>query len=125
MQNERLSKFNDKPVRIGKIVLADANLLLLPIMNSITKFSMGETDLFSHFKLQDLENIQKVMCKYITWVETGANITLFDLSENIQDFMGITIEFLEYNFGFFSQSRKVLQRISGQFSEKKETTSQN
>lgn len=121
MQLEKESTFNEKPVKITKIVLADANIILIPVMNSITKFSMGEIDLFLHFKIQDLENIQKLLCKYVSYTETGKNLSLFDLSDNMNDFMSLAIEFLEFNFGFFSQSRKILARLSnGQASEKKE-----
>lgn len=126
MQLEKITKLNDKSITMSKIVLADANSILIPVMNSITKFSMGETDLFLHFKIQDLETIQRLICKYVIWTDTGVNLNLFDLSENINDFMSVAIEFLEFNFGFFSQSRKILSRLSsGQASEKKETLNQN
>lgn len=121
MEQERLSKFNDKPIKITKMVLFDCNFILIPVMNSITKFFLGESELFSHWKISEITKLQELFCKYVTWEETGKNINLFDISENLTDFISVQYEFLEFNFGFFSQSRKIRARINGQLSEKKET----
>lgn len=121
MQIERKSSFGDRDVTMRKLVLSDANLIIIPVMNSITKFAMGETGVFDHFSVIDIQNLQKLLCKYVSFSDTSSNLTLIDISENIQDFLGISFEFLEFAFGFFSQSRKILARINGQLSETAET----
>jgi hypothetical protein len=117
---QRVTVFDDKSVTISKMVLSDANTILIPIMNSIAKLAYGESDVFSHFKVQDVIKIQELVCKYTVFTETGKNLNLFDISNNISDYMGLSTEFLEFNFGFFSQPRKILQRINGQVSETEE-----
>lgn len=115
---QRVTVFDDKSVTISKMVLSDANTILIPIMDSIAKLAYGEPDVFSHFKVQDVIKIQELVCKYTVFTETGKNLNLLDVSNNISDYMGLSTEFLEFNFGFFSQPRKILARINGQISER-------
>jgi len=120
-ENERIVTLADRKLRITKPVIMDCNSIIVPVMNSISKFALGELDLFSHFKPIDIENLQRLECQYSVWLDTGKNLTLFDLSDNMHEFMAFTAEFLEFTFGFFSQARKIqMVKLIGQTSEQKE-----
>jgi hypothetical protein len=124
-ETERTLTLGDRKLRMTKPVIMDCNTIIVPVMNSISKFALGELDLFSHFRPIDIDNLQKLECQYCVWLDTGKNLTLFDLSENMHEFMAFTAEFLEFTFGFFSQARKIqmvklIGQTSGQSEEKKQ-----
>jgi len=125
MHTDRITMFNDKEVKLNIMVLNDSNKLMVQVANTIGRHLMGEEDLFFHWVMKDFVTLQELMCKYITWNETGKNITLFDISDNLGDFIGLKFEFLEFNYKLFSQSQKIMKRINGRLLETKETKDQN
>jgi hypothetical protein len=125
MENERITLFNDKEVSFSLMVLSDSNKFISQIANSICRLVMGEDDLFIHWSAKDFSYLQEIMCKYVKFVDTGKNLNLFDISENLGDFIGLQFEFLEFNYKVFSQSRKIMSRINGRLLETKETKGQN
>lgn len=125
MQTERITMFNDREVKLNVMVLNDSNKLMVQVANTIGRHLMGELDLFAHWNTRDFIVLQELMCKYVAWNETGKNINLFDISENLGDFIGLKFEFLEFNYKLFSQSQKIMKRINGRLLETKETKDQN
>ena len=121
MSNKRLTKFGGRDISMSKMILSDCNLIMVPVLNAVSKFSMGESEVFSHFKVSDIEMIQKLLCKYVVWCEGEKNLSLFDLTEYIEEFAAICVEFLEFNFGVFTQGRKIIERLNGVISDRKET----
>ena len=119
--SERFTKFGENEIIMSKINLADANKILIPVMSSITKYTLGDINLFSHFKNEDIDAIQNLCCKYIVFKETGKNLTLLDISRNMIDLMPLLFEFLEFNFGFFSQALNIQKKIGGLILEREET----
>jgi len=124
MQSERTSEFSNRPITMKKMVMIDSNQILLKVINSVLKYSIGDADIFAHWQLADLVKLQELLCKYIVWNDTGKNITLFDITDNLDDLISLKFEFLEFNFGFFSQARKILQKVNGQLTERESSKDQ-
>lgn len=117
MSDTKKVKFHDYEVEIKQIYLKDANILFPFVASAMTKISLGDFDYFSGLKSQDMELFQRKLCENCVKVETGKNLALSDIQDNLRGFIPLLLEFLEFNFGFFSEARKILEQLLPKISE--------
>ncbi len=113
-------KFNDYRVEITKIRLRDANILFPFVVSAMTKIGFGNFDFFADLTKDNIELIQQKVCEYSYKISeekrqdgnieiSKRNISLSDLDECIPDIISLIMNFLEFNFGFFSRAPQILE----------------
>ncbi len=111
--------FNGYFVEMQKMKLRDANLLFPFVASAMTKIGLGNFDFFRDVDKQSIELLQDKLCDncFLIKDDKKRNLSLEDLEEALQEFIPLLFQFLEYNFGFFSQAPKILQRMLPQLFE--------
>ena len=120
MNNSKLTKYNGKDILIkSKLKLKDYTQMLPWVFPVIFKFSLGNNNIFSHIDSSNLEESQKMMCQYIDVVENHLMrpITIQEMAEGY--FNLLFMEFLEFNFGIFSQAKLLIKALNGKNSSGK------
>lgn len=113
------TKFGDYEVEVSSVNLADGNELAPFVIQNMVKISLGDFDHLFKFEVGQLEKFQNIICKYTTkhTVDLDGNtikknLSLSDIKNSFTSFIIFFAEFLEYQFGFFSNSRKMTKMLA-------------
>ena len=120
MADTRKAIFNGYEVELKKIRLKDANILFPFIASAMTKISLGNFDYFSGLKSEDMELFEKKLCENCVKSENNKNLSLSDIEDYLKGLIPLLLDFLEFNFGFFSEARKILEQLLPKISETEE-----
>lgn len=129
-------EFSDYKVEMHKVRLIDANVLFPYIGSAMTKIAFGNFDFFRDFKKEDIELFEQKLCENCYKLKedkqedgrilvTKRNLSLSDLDEHIQGVIPLLLDFLEFNFGFFSLAHKTLEKILPKAFESAEKPKEN
>lgn len=111
---DKITEFNGYKIELKKLNLRTANTLFPLVIMGMTKLSIGNFNFFSDLKVSDMELFQEKLCEYSFKIQedgTKKNLSIEDLDDHIEGILPLLFIFLEYNFGFFSQARKILDPI--------------
>ncbi len=112
MADSKKTTFNGYQVEFSKMRLKDANMLFPFVISAMTKIGIGNLDYFSGLKSEDVELFQKKLCENCVKLgENPRNLSLSDIEEDIVGFPELLLNFLEFNFGFFSRASKTLEPL--------------
>lgn len=116
--------FNGHFVEMHKMKLRDANVIFPFVASAMTKIGLGNFDFFRDVNKESMELLQDKLCDNCLLIkgDKKVQLSLSDLEECLQEFIPLLLQFLEYNFGFFSQAPKILQRMLPQLFESSEKT---
>lgn len=109
------STFNNFDVEIASMSLESANQIFPFVMSWMTEISMGNFKFFQDIKPVDVELFQKVLCENVYKFkekegrQVKTNLSYSDLSDCKKGFLPLLVEFLEFNFGFFSEARRIIE----------------
>lgn len=105
--------FNGYFVEMKKMKLRDANDVFPLVASCMLKISLGNFDFFRDINLDKLELLQDKLCANCVKIVSDVKkpLSLSDLEECLEEFIPLLLQFLEYNFGFFSQAPKLLEKI--------------
>lgn len=109
--------FNGKTLIFSRrLKLRDSAPLLPIVCTAMVKIAVGADNYFSHLTVNDVEEIQRLMCEYgEIKLEDGQkrNLTLLDIDDGFNEFIVLLAEFLEFNFGLFSQAQSMIAVMAG------------
>ena len=113
----RETVFNGQSILFKRrLKLKDSAPLLPLVCTAMVKIATGSDNYFSHLTTHDVEEIQRLMCEYIEIRhEDGSKspLTLIDLDDGFSGFIVLLAEFLEFNFGIFSQAQSMIAVMIG------------
>ena len=129
--DSKISDFNGKKVEIKSMKLKSANALFPLVIAGMAQLAIGNFNFFSQLKQSDVEMFQEKLCENTliydesegadgSKIITKRQLSIVDISENISGFLPLLFVFLEFNFGFFSKARKILDPILTEISESAE-----
>lgn len=125
----KIADFNGKKVEIKSLKMKSANILFPLVISGMAQLAIGNFDFFSKLKPSDIELFQEKLCENTiiydesedsttgSKIVTKRQLSLADISENLSGFLPLLFVFLEFNFGFFSKARKILDPILTEISE--------
>jgi hypothetical protein len=125
MSATKETTFNGKKAIFkSKLKMRDSTILIPVVCTTLIKIATGSDNFFSHIVPSDIELIQKYMCQYTELEDENGdktNLTLNDIFEGQDKFIVFMLEFLDFNFGLFSEAQKLITVILGRNLEKPET----
>jgi len=123
MTNLYTTYFNEKKLIIkSRLKLKDYTALLVDVCTSMVKIATSSESYFNHFNPMLVEQIQSLICQYCIFEnEDGeqSDVTLADLIQSNDCFILLMVEFLEFNYGIFSNAKRMLEILSTDISRDK------
>lgn len=114
------STFNTLEIEIEDIPMSKADEIFPYVMSWMTEIAMGNFSFFSNLNPSDIQLFQRVLCENVFYYtekvddkgithKKRENLSYGDLNRYKKGFLPLLIEFLEYNFGFFSEARRIIE----------------